>query len=280
MSKIETFLKKIGVPADAISKLTAEDDTTPIEEIATSFKTVQRDVLKNDPEFIQPIKDEIRGSELSKIEHKLKKTFNLPSEEIKDKKFDEIISIAYDRASKATAQGAEEIQQRLIELSNENKRLLEDVIPAKELEAKKQITTFKRESIISQAIAKRQLIVSADVVSPAVRSYLDQNFNVDVDDNGQLVVKTKNNLNPLNQDGTKIVTFDEILDSHLTQLGVVKQSNGSPNNQNANPKGTPPNPANNGGNDGPKFQLAGLKKAQQNAESLANMKVFGQGSAE
>lgn len=280
MSKIETFLKKIGVPTDAISKLTAEDDTTPIEEIATSFKAVQRDVLKNDPEFIQPIKDEIRGSELSKIEHKLKKTFNLPSEEIKDKKFDEIISIAYDRASKATAQGAEEIQQRLIELSNENKRLLEDVIPAKELEAKKQITTFKRESIISQAIAKRQLIVSADVVSPAVRSYLDQNFNVDVDDNGQLVVKTKNNLNPLNQDGTKIVSFDEILDSHLTQLGVVKQSNGSPNNQNANPKGTPPNPSNNGGNDGPKFQLAGLKKAQQNAESLANMKVFGQGSAE
>jgi hypothetical protein len=280
MSKIETFLKKIGVPGDAISKLTADDDTTPIEEIATSFKAVQRDVLKNDPEFIQPIKDEIRGSELSKIEHKLKKTFNLPSEEIKDKKFDEIISIAYDRASKATAQGAEEIQKKVIELSNENKRLLEEVIPAKENEAKNQIKTFKRESIISQAIAKRQLIVSADVVNPAVRSYLDNNFNVDVDDNGQLVVKTKNNLNPLNQDGTKIVTFDEILDGHLTQLGVVKQSNGSPNNQNANPKSTPPNPANNGGNDGPKFQLAGLKKAQQNAESLANMKVFGQGSAE
>jgi hypothetical protein len=279
MSKIENFLKKIGVPSDSITKLTTEDDTTPIEEIATSFKTVQRDVLKNDPEFIQPMKDEIRGSELSKIEHKLKKTFNLQSEEIKDKKFDEIISMAYDRASKATAQGAEEIQKKLIELSNENKRLMEDVIPAKEMEAKKQITTFKRESIISQAIAKRQLIVSSEVVSPAVRSYLDQNYNVDVDDNGQLIVKTKNNLNPLNQDGTKIVTFDEILDSHLTQLGVVKQSNGSPTNQNANPKGTPP-PVNNGGNGDQKFNLPGLKKAQQNAEQLTNMKVFGQGNAE
>ena len=280
MSKIENFLKKIGVPGDAISKLTADDDTTPIEEIATSFKTVQRDVLKNDPEFIQPIKDEIRGSELSKIEHNLKKTFNLPSEEIKDKKFDEIISIAYDRATKATAQGAEEIQKKLIELSTENKRLIDEVIPAKEMEAKTQINAFKRDSIISQAIAKRQLIVSPDVVKPAIRSFLDQNFNVDVDDNGQLLVKTKNNLNPLNGDGTKIVTFDEILDSQLTQLGVIKQSNGSPNNQNANPKSTPPNPANNGGNDGPKYNLAGLKKAQQNAEQLANMKVFGQGNAE
>jgi hypothetical protein len=279
MSKIENFLKKIGVPSDAITKLTTEDDTTPIEEIATSFKTVQRDVLKNDPEFIQPMKDEIRGAELSKIEHKLKKTFNLQSEEIKDKKFDEIISIAYDRASKATAQGAEEIQKKVIELSNENKRLIEEVIPAKENEAKNQIKTFKRESIISQAIAKRQLIVSADVVNPAVRSYLDSNYNVDIDENGQLVVKTKNNLNPLNQDGTKIVTFDEILDSHLTQLGVVKQSNGSPNNQNANPKGTPPIPPS-GGNGEQKFNLPGLKMAQQNADNLAKMKVFGQGNAE
>lgn len=279
MSKVESFLKKIGVPSDAITKLIAEDDTTPIEEIATSFKTVQRDVLKNDPEFIQPMKDEIRGSELSKIEHKLKKTFNLQSEEIKDKKFDEIISIAYDRASKATAQGAEEIQKKMIELSNENKRLLEEVIPAKESEAKKQISTFKRESIISQAIAKRQLIVSSEVVSPAVRSFLEQNYNVDVDDNGQLVVKTKNNLNPLNQDGTKIVTFDEILDGHLTQLGVVKQSNGNPNNPNVNPKGTPP-PTPSAGNGEQKFNLPGLKKAQQNAEQLTNMKVFGQGSAE
>ena len=39
--------------------------------------------------FKKPIKDEIRGSELSKIEHKIKKQFGLSSEDVKDKKFDE-----------------------------------------------------------------------------------------------------------------------------------------------------------------------------------------------
>jgi hypothetical protein len=53
---------------------------------------------------------------------------------------------------------------------------------------------------------------------------------------------------------------------------VVKQSNGSPNpTPGANPKTNPnPSPEPNS-----KFNLVGLKKAEQNAESLKSMKVFG-----
>lgn len=273
MSAIESFLKKIGVPSDTISKLTS-DESAPVDELVSTFKVSQRDVLKNDPEFIQPIKDEIRGSELSKIEHKVKKVFGLSADDVREKKFDEIISIAHERASKSSNEGAEEMQRKLIELTNENKRLTEEIIPAKESEAKNAIKTFKRESIINSIIAKKQLIVSPDVVLPAVNNYLASNYNLDIDDAGQLIVKTKNNLNPLNSDGTKIITFDEILDSHLATLGVVKQSNGSPNpnpNPNQNPKPNPnPSPESNS-----KFNLVGLKKAEQNAESLKSMKVFG-----
>lgn len=271
MKNIESFLKQIGVPADSISKLISEE-TTSIDEIVSGFKASQRDVLKNDPEFIQPIKDEIRGAELSKIEHKVKKVFALTAEEIRDKKFDEIITIAHEKATKSSVEGADALQQKVIDLTNENKRLVDEIIPAKESEAKNAIKQFKRESIINGIIAKKSLIVAPDVVLPAVNNYLNSNFNLDVDDSGQLVVKTKNNLNPLNADGTKIITFDEILDSHLATLGVVKQSNGSPNpNPGANPKPNPnPSPEPNS-----KFNLVGLKKAEQNAESLKSMKVFG-----
>jgi hypothetical protein len=273
MSNIETFLKKIGINADTLNKLNLEDAN--VDEIVTSFKSSQRDVLKNDPEFIQPIKDEIRGEQLSKIEHKIKKTFSLSPDDVKDKKFDDIINVAFEKSSKATNTGAEELQNRLIELTNENKRLIDEIIPAKENEAKAAIKTFKRESIINSMIAKKSLIVSSDVVIPAVNNYLNQNFNVDVDDSGELVVKTKNNLNPLNSDGTKIVTFDEILDGHLTSLGVVKQSNGSPNNGiTTKPTTTSTQPMN--GGEKPTFNLVGLKKAQENAESLKAMKTFGQ----
>jgi hypothetical protein len=272
MKNVESFLKQIGVPADSISKLTSEE-TTSIDEIVSGYKATQRDVLKNDPEFIQPIKDEIRGSELSKIEHKMKKVFALSADDVRDKKFDEIISIAHDKATKSSVDGADALQQKLIELTNENKRLVDEIIPAKESEAKNAIKSFKRESIINGIIAKKSLIVSPDVVLPAVNNYLNTNFNLDVDDAGQLIVKTKNNLNPLNTDGTKIITFDEILDSHLATLGVVKQSNASPSTTTPglNPKPNPnPSPEPNS-----KFNLIGLKKAEQNAESLKSMKVFG-----
>jgi hypothetical protein len=274
MTNIEKFLKKIGVPSEAITKLNGDDQELNVDDIAAEFQNIQRDVLKNNPDFIGSIRGEVKGTELSKIEQKIKKTFGLSAEDVKDKKFDDIIGIAFDKMTKTAGAGAEELQTRLIELTNENKRLVDEIIPAKENEAKQAIKSFKRESFIQSAIAKRSLIVSADVVKPAVQSYLESNFNVDVDDNGELVVKTKNNLNPLNNDGTKIVTFDEILDGHLSTLGVIKQSNGGQ---------TPPKPGNGAPTPSPvpngaepaKYQLAGMAKAQANAASLQTMKVFG-----
>jgi hypothetical protein len=275
MTNIEKFLKKIGVPSDAINKLNTEADDVNIEDIAAEYQIIQRDVLKNNPDFIGTIRDEIKGTELSKIEHKIKKTFGLSSDDVKDKKFDEIIGVAFEKTTRSAGAGAEELQNRLIDLTNENKRLVDEIIPAKENEAKQAIKTFKRESFIQSAITKRSLIVSAAVVNPAVRSYLDANFNMDVDDNGEIIVKTKNNLNPLNNDGTKIVTFDEILDGHLNELGVVKQSNGGQTPPNKQPNGAPQTPPSGNGAEPPKYQLAGMAKAQANAVSLQSMKVFG-----
>lgn len=271
MKQLETILKKVGFQPDAISKIMSEDADVNVDEIVANFKSTQREVLKNDSDFIQPIKDEIRGEQLSKIEHKLKKKFSLSPEEVKDKKFEEIVDVAFEKSSKTSTTGAEELQQKLIELTNENKRLIEEVIPAKESEANSAIKTFKRESILSSIMSKKNLIVSPEVVIPAVKSYLDANFNLDFDDQtNSIVVKTKQNLNPLNVDGTKILNFEEILDGHLQTLNVIKQSNGSPTPTKTN--GTPtPTPI----NDTPKFKLVGLQKAEQNAESLKTMKVFG-----
>ena len=272
MKNVETLLKKIGIPSDAIAKITSDDAELNLDEIVANFRTTQREVLKNDSEFIQPIKDEIRGEQFAKIEHKIKKKFGLTPDEIKDKKFEEIVDVAFEKSSKSSASSAEELQSKLIELTNENKRLIEEVIPAKESESKNAIKSFKRESILSSILSKKNLIVSPEVIVPAVKSYLDNNFNLDLDEgSNSIVIKTKQNLNPLNADGTKILTFEEVLDGHLQTLNVVKQSNGNPN---------PPKPATIGNPvsnpDAPKFKLVGLEKAQQNVESLKTMKVFGQ----
>jgi len=267
MKNIESFLKKIGVPSSTIAKLAAEEEVD-IEPFVNSYKSSMQDVFSNDPSFIQPIKDEVRGTELSKMEHKIKKTFSLSNEEVKDKRFDEIINLAFEKMRSTPSEGAEEMQNKLIELTKENKRLLEEVIPAKENESQSAIKQFKKSNVLRSTLAKRDLIVKPEAILPAIESYLSSKYDYDVLDSGEIEVKTKNGLKPLNQDGTKSITFDELIDSHLSELQVVKQSNAGA----AAPQGQTPKAAN---PEAPKFNLPHLQKAQANAERLQSMKVFG-----
>jgi len=266
MKNIESFLKKIGVPSSTIAKLAAEEEID-VEPFVNGFKSSMQDVFSNDPSFIQPIKDEVRGTELSKIEHKVKKTFGLSPEEIKDKKFDEIISMAYEKMKNIPPHGAEELQNRLMELTKENKRLLEEVIPAKESESQNAIKQYKKANVLRSTLAKRDLIVKPEAILPAVESYLSSKYDYDVLENGEIEVKTKNGLKPLNQDGTKSLTFDELIDGHLSELQVIKQSNAGAS--------AAPTKQNVVSNESPKFNLPHLEKAQANAERLASMKTFG-----
>jgi len=271
MKNIETFLKKIGVKSEIISKLNT-DDEIDVTEFVDTFKSSQREVISNDPDFVQRMRDEIRGTELSKVEHKLKKTFGLSAEDIKDKKFDEIISTAFEKSKQSASGTSEELQNRIIALTNENKKLIDEVIPQKENEARETIKSFKKDSALRTILNSRQLIVKPEVVLPAIQSRFAEKYNVDIDDQNQIIVKTKDGLNPLSKDGTKTLSFDEILDSFLgvDDLNVVKQSNGNPASQQQMP--TKKFDAT---TTKPEFHLPGLKKAQENVEIMKNIRNFG-----
>lgn len=272
MDNLIEFLKKIGVQKDAINKLNAEGEVN-VDDVALSYKSSMKDAISNDPDFVQGIKDAIKGEELSKIEHKIKKSFGLSSDEVKDKKFDEIVAAAFDKIKTAGSGSNEELQSKIIELSRENKRLLEEVIPAKESEAKEQFKSYKKEALIKNYLTSKNLIVKPELAYLSIQDYLSKNYNVDLDDNNQFVLKTKNGLSPLNQDGTKTLSFDEIVDKKLTEENLVRQSNGDNN------KGPVPsnksrvidNPHQEG-----KFNLPGLKIAEENAERMKNLRTFGQ----
>jgi len=271
MKNIETFLKKIGVKSEIISKLNT-DDEIDVTEFVDTFKTSQREVISNDPDFVQKMRDEIRGTELSKVEHKLKKTFGLSAEDIKDKKFDEIISTAFEKTKMNASGTSEELQNRIIALTNENKKLIDEVIPAKENEAREIIKSFKKDSALRTILNSRQLIVKPEVVLPAIQTRFAEKYNVDIDEQNQIIVKTKDGLNPLSKDGSKTLSFDEILDSFLgvDDLNVVKQSNGGEQKQPMFAKKTF-----DGSTAKPEFNLPGMKKAQENAEQMKNIRTFG-----
>lgn len=271
MKNFEAFLKKIGVKSDVISKLNSEDELN-IDEFVDSFKANQKEVITNDPTFIQSLKDEIRGTELSKVEHKLKKTFGLSAEDVKDKKFDDIISTAFEKTKQSASGTNEELQNRIIELTRENKKLTDEIIPAKENEAREVIKSFKKDSALRTILNSKQLIVKPEVVLPAIQTRFNEKFNVDIDEQNQIVVKTKDGLNPLSKDGTKTLSFDDLLNEFLgeSDLNVLKQSNGNPISGQQIPKKTF-----DASSSKPEFHLPGLKKAQENAEQMKNIRNFG-----
>jgi len=271
MKNLESFLKKIGVKTDLIAKLSSDEDIN-IDEIVKGYKDNLKEVYINDPDFIGPIRDEIKGTELGKIEHKIKKTFGLSSEEIKDKKFDEIISLASEKTKSLGVASSEDLQRKMVELANENKRLLEEVIPSKENEAKETIKNYKKSTSLRTILSNKPLIVSPEVVIPAIETSLSKNYNIDIDEEGRFIVKTKDGLNPLSEDGTKVVGFEEILEGQLKSLGVLKQSNAVNGNSTAPDKKVLFNKSE---GEGPKFNLPGMKAALENAEKMKNIRTFG-----
>jgi len=273
MKNLETFLKKLGVKSDVIGKL-ASDDEVNVDEFVKSYQSQIREVIANDPDFIQPIKDEIQGTVLGKIEHKVKKTFGLDPNEIKDKKFDDIISLAYEKTRSMSAAGTEELQAKLMEISKENKRLVEEVIPAKENETKSFIKQFKLGNVQSSKLSGKKLLVGTNVALPAIEAkFRELKWNLDIDDSDNVVLKTADGLNVLSKDGTKVLNYDEALDYIIgpDHLNLVVQSNGTPNQGPQKPKSSfEPNIQK------PAPNLPGLAKARENAEIMKNIRTFGQ----
>ncbi len=276
------FLTKIGVSASTIETISAEElpEGADLDQLAGGFRDNLKALAKNDPDLIKGIRDEIRGTELSKIEHKIKKTFDLSADDMKEKKFEEILDVALDKVRKEAGSTSEELQGRIQELSGKVKDYEENILPGVKAEANQKIVSFRRDLTLQGVLSKKNLIVGNEVVLPALNAKLNE-FNIGFDEQGQIEVKTKDGLKPLSSDGTKALTFEDIIDQQLDAMNVVKKSNGSPGSDGAG--GTKKPGEEGGGNsvggEETKYSLPGMKRAQTNADNLKEMKTFGGGES-
>lgn len=268
------FLTKIGVSNDTISAILTDEpaEDLNVDDLVKGFVTNQKSLSANDPELIKKIRDEVRGTELSKMEHKIKKAFALSAEDMRDKKFEEILDVASEKIRKEAGSTSEELQQKILELNKSIKNYEEEVLPAERNKANQEIKRFRRDLALRDVLSKKNLIVGSEVILPALNKHLND-FVVELDESDQLTIKTKDGLKPLNSDGTKALTFEEIIDGQLSSMNVVKKSNGDPaqngTTETKTTTGTPDPGAE------VKFNLRGMEKANQNAKSLAEMRRHG-----
>jgi len=276
MEQIKEFLKMIGVEAETIDAIIAETkgEDFSLEDLSRKFIQKQKSLSANDPDLIKGLRDEIRGTELSKVEHKIKKQFGLSAEDVRDKKFEEILEAAFDKIKTDSGSSSEELQNKILELNKAVKHYEEEILPAERNKSKEEISRFRRDLAIRDVLSKKSLIVGTDVILPALNKTLN-NFDIQVNEANEIEVKTKEGLKPLSKDGTKTLSFNEIIDIQLNEMNVIKQSNGNPighptTNSNGNPS------PNSNGNPSPTYKLNGMKAATKNADSLKEMKTFGQ----
>lgn len=273
MEEIKKFLLKIGAGDEVINALTA--DTLPedfdMDKSVKEFKSKQGDLLKNDPDFINPIKKEIRGKELATAENKLKRVFGLTPEEMEDKKYEEILEIAKSKGSAKPADTSEEMERLQAELLTANNRVkeFEDVIlPEAKAAAQNEINSYFKSNKIKDLVSSHSLIIDANAILPAVLSDLDANYNITLGDDKSLVVKTKDGTDPLNADKTAKVTLEQIIQSKLEAFNAIKKSNaGEPAGSTGSaPSAAPTTEPKN------EFNLKGLDKAQANLDRAKNMR--------
>lgn len=273
MKNLEDFLKKIGVKKDVITKLQSEEEVN-IDEMAEGYRSQIKEAVAADPSVLDAIKKEVNGEVLSKAEHKLKKTFGLDPMEMTGKKFDEIVQLAFEKASSAVQSTGDEWQTKYMELSKEHKKLVEDVLPAKEAEKQEFVKSFQINNLQMAKLAAKKLAVSQKLAVAGIQDTLkEMKVKLELSEDGdQIVPKTKDGLNVLSKDGTRVLNYDELLDDILgpNGLNIVQQSNGTPNGG-QQLKGVEYEKK----TDSSKFNLPGLAAARENAEKLKGMKEFG-----
>jgi len=271
MKNIESFLGKIGLQSKMIKSLLSEEEVN-VDEIADSYKNQIKTAISSDPELIESLKGQLNGEILSKVEHKIKKTFSLEPNEIQGKKFDEIVSAAYEKMKSAIPTGQDEWQSKYVELAKEHKKLVEEVIPSKEAETKNFIKSYKISNVQQAKLATKKLVVGMNVAMPAIEAKMKElKWNLDITDDGDIQVKTADGLNVLSKDGTKVLSYDDALDFIVgpEALNLIQQSNGSPDLVNRKASFLQNQV------EKPKVNFPGMKKAEENAESMKNIRTFG-----
>lgn len=227
------LLIKIGVTkenAEKIAASTPEDstETFDIDTLVTEFKSNQLNLLKNDPELVNEIQNKEKAKQLDMFERKIKQTFNLTSEEIKDKKFDEIIALAKSKANTGMDKTTEELQAQIQQLTIENKRLTEEEIPKVRSEVDLHKKKFDIENKLSSLIPSGddKIRLPFETVKKLVKMDIDEAYDVDLNDKGDLVFKVKgSDLMAQNADKTKFLTADEIIMGRLEHHKALVKSN-------------------------------------------------------
>jgi len=219
------LLLALGTSQDTIDALSVETPTVNVDDVSKVIKENQIRLIKNDPQFIQDIQTAERGKNMDMFERSLKKTFGLSVEDTKDKKVEELITLAKEKSTIGTDKTLNDLQRENVDLKAKVTDLETVVIPKIKGEVDTHKKQFNINNTLTKKLAELKLRNPVDVVIAALEREFGSNYNVDLDEKGNLKITDKlTGLEVKNSDGTKILTTDEIITDVLSKNKFLEES--------------------------------------------------------
>lgn len=204
--------------------------TVDLPKIRGEITTGVKEILKNDATFVSEFETAAEGKIKATVERKLKQKFGLVADDVKDKKFDEIVDICYDKSTSSATGDVKTLQEDKIKLAAEIKELKEVTIPALEQKgdqkAKEYRIQSKLEGMVDTLDKEGKLRVKKNAALALANSIVPAGYDLDEDEAGNIVLFQKGKkLKAVNKDGTKVLELGDLLTDTFRENDFLKQSN-------------------------------------------------------
>lgn len=228
------MLVAIGVAqatAEKIAANTPDDGTEVIDDagattIVADLKKIQIDLAKNDPSIVTPIQEAEKAKQLDIVERKIKQVFDLDPEKIKGKKFEEIVTLAKEKASEGKDKTVTTLEEENMALKGEVKKLKEEEIPKIRQEVDSHKDQIDWDQYLTKEVTANELRNPLTAVLPTVKNFLNDNYDIRKDDKGNRVLYQKGtDLRAKTEDGNAFLNITDVVKTRLTVDGFLKESN-------------------------------------------------------
>lgn len=222
-----------------------EDEAAEVGEdfgkAASLIRSKVADILKHDPDFIEPIKQDATkkvGEQVIVAEKKAKKAFkaiagiDLTNSEIDAMPLEDLYKTGIDKLKSATGSDAAKLQDEIIQLG----QALAAEKESKQSEIDRILNEYKSKEVaavansaILSAFSTVELIIPADEALDILKAKLAKDgISFDKDEQGRLYPK-KSDLPLLKADKSGKADLKYLIDHYMTNL--IKKSNGSGTSQ-------------------------------------------------
>lgn len=229
------FLVGLNIPktdAERLAKDNPDDGedipNDDLKKISDDYKINEKELLKNDKEFVGDLKKDQYAIAVKQIESKMKKSMGLTYDETKDlKTVDEVLEAGVKKLTSTTDATKQQLQDENLKLTNEIQTLKEVTIP--EIETRSE--TVKKELLTNSTLEKavgtldKKLLVGMTAAMATLKEKLGPAYEIGLDDKNELTILTKGDrLKPKSKDGSKFLSPKELIQEILDEEKLLENS--------------------------------------------------------